>query len=102
LVEDLAPQAAALMVGIPAMSLSIGLYWTLPVRHFKGTQSAASIGAISTIGNIGGIGALNAMPALAHIGGSAAAALWYPCAGMAIVLLYALVALLREKGAHPR
>jgi len=95
--RQLLPQAAALMVGIPAMSLSLGLFWTLPVRHFKGTGSAAAIGAISTIGNIGGIAALNMMPALAHLGGSPAAALWYPCVGMMIVLVYALHALLRER-----
>jgi MFS family permease len=98
--RELVPQAAALMIGIPAMSLSLGLYWTLPVRHFSGTESAAAIGAISTIGNIGGIGALNMMPALAHIGGSPAAALWYPCIGMVIVLLYASFALVREKRSH--
>ena len=96
-VHSLAPQAIALLIGIPAMSLSLGLYWTLPVRHFTGTQSAAAIGAISTIGNIGGIAALNLMPALAHLGGSPAAALWYPCVGMLVIMIYAAQALLRQR-----
>jgi len=95
--RQLGPQAASLLVGIPCMSISLALYWTLPVRHFSGPNSAAAIGAISTIGNVGGIAALNMMPALARIGGSPASALWYPCGGMTLILLYAVYAFVTER-----
>jgi MFS family permease len=95
------PQVAALLAGIPAMSLVLGFFWTLTVRRFHGPGSAGAIGAVSTIGNIGGVGALNAMPALASLGGSASTALWCPCLGMIIILLYALFELRAAKISNP-
>lgn len=92
--DTLTIQATALMFGIPAISLCIGFFWTLPVRHFSGPHSAAAIGAISTVGNIGGVIALNSMPAIAKAGGSPAAALWYPSIGMIAVLIFASCSLI--------
>src|SRR3546814_14477461 len=51
---DLWIKAAALLVGIPAISLAIACFWTIPVRHFSGAPAAAGVGAISPIGQPGG------------------------------------------------
>jgi MFS family permease len=92
--EALEMKALALLFGIPATSLCIGFFWTLPVRHFSGPRSAAAIGAVSTIGNVGGIAALNLMPEIARIGGSPSTALWYPSIGMIGILSFAALSLL--------
>lgn len=85
----LAVKGTALMVGIPAISIAIACFWTIPVRYFSGAQAAASIGAISMIGNLGGVATLNLMPALAAYSGSPAAALWVPSVGMAAIGIWA-------------
>lgn len=88
---------ASLMVGIPAISLAISCFWTLPVRYFSGGRAAAAIGAISTIGNLGGVATLNAMPAVAKMGGSPATALLVPSVGMVVVIVAALAMFLKAK-----
>ena len=88
---------ASLMVGIPAISLAISCFWTLPVRYFSGGRAAAAIGAISTIGNLGGVATLNAMPAVAKMGGSPATALLVPSFGMAVVIVASAAMLLRGR-----
>jgi MFS family permease len=88
---------ASLMVGIPAISLAISCFWTLPVRFFSGGRAAAAIGAISTIGNLGGVATLNAMPAVAKWGGSPATALLVPSIGMVVVIVAAVAMLLKTK-----
>lgn len=85
----LAMKGAALMIGIPAISIAIACFWTIPVRYFSGAQAAASIGSISMIGNLGGVATLNLMPALAGYSGSPATALWVPSIGMAVVGIWA-------------
>ena len=85
----LALKGAALLVGIPAISICIACFWTIPVRYFSGAQSAAAIGAISTIGNLGGVVTLNLMPGIAKHFGSPAYALWVPSVGMTAVALWA-------------
>lgn len=82
-------KGAALLVGIPAMSIGIACFWTIPVRYFSGSQAAASIGSISMIGNMGGVATLNLMPALAAYAGSPSAALWVPSIGMAVIGVWA-------------
>jgi MFS family permease len=79
----------ALLVGIPAVSLGIACFWTIPVRYFSGAEAAAAIGSISMIGNLGGVVTLNLMPALAAHAGSAASALWVPSLGLTIIALWA-------------
>ncbi len=90
---------ASLMVGIPAISLAISCFWTLPVRYFSGGRAAAAIGAISTLGNLGGVATLNAMPAVAKMGGSPATALLVPSFGMAVVIVVSVAMLLRGRSA---
>ncbi|WP_218000351.1 MFS transporter [Sphingomonas soli] len=85
----LALKGAALLIGIPALSIGIACYWTIPVRYFSGAKAAASIGAISMIGNMGGVATLNLMPALAAYSGSPSAALWVPSIGMAVIGVWA-------------
>lgn len=85
----LAMKGAALMVGIPAISIAIACFWTIPVRYFSGARAAASIGSISMIGNLGGVATLNLMPALAAYSGSPATALWVPSIGMAVIGIWA-------------
>jgi len=91
------PKALALLVGIPAISLCIACFWTIPVRYFTGGHAAVAIGGISTIGNIGGVATLNLMPALAQHMGSPAAALWVPSLGMVVIGIWALM-LIRNGG----
>ena len=79
----------ALLIGIPAISVSIACFWTIPVRYFAGERAAAAIGAVSMVGNIGGVVALNLMPALAGWAHSPSAALWFPSIGMIVVGLWA-------------
>jgi MFS family permease len=102
--QALEMKALALLFGIPATSLCIGFFWTLPVRHFSGPRSAAAIGAVSTIGNLGGIAALNLMPEIARIGGSPSTALWYPSIGMIGIVGFAAISLLalRSTREEPR
>ena len=99
----LAWKGAALLVGIPAISIAIACFWTIPVRYFSGAQAAASIGSISMIGNMGGVATLNLMPALASYSGSPAAALWVPSIGMAVIGIWSAWISFgpgRARGAH--
>ena len=91
--QALEMKALALLFGIPATSLCIGFFWTLPVRHFSGPRSAAAIGAVSTIGNLGGVASLNLMPEIARVGGSPSTALWYPSIGMIGIMIFAVLSL---------
>ncbi len=91
-------KGAALMIGIPAISICIACFWTIPVRHFSGAHAAAAIGGISTIGNLGGVATLNLMPALASHLGTPADALWVPSLGMMVIALWALWLILRSSG----
>src|SRR3546814_17570036 len=84
---DLWIKAAALLVGIPAISLAIACFWTIPVRHFSGAAAAAGIGAISTIGNLGGVATLNMMPAIAIRFDAPSRARWVPSVGMVVIAL---------------
>jgi MFS family permease len=95
-VENNMLRYAALLVGIPCISLTLALYWTFPVRIFRGAHSAAAIGTISMLGNFGGLVAQNAMPAVAKAGGGASAALWVPCVCLVAILAGALVVLTRR------
>ncbi len=97
----LAFKGSAMMIGIPAISLCMACFWTIPVRYFSGEHSAAAIGGISTIGNLGGVVTLNMMPALAQHLGSPARALWAPSIGMGILGLWALVMVVRAGAAKP-
>lgn len=97
LVGGLAIKGAALLVGIPAISLSIACFWTIPVRYFTGAHSAAAIGAISTIGNLGGVVTLNLMPSIAKSLGSPAYALLVPSIGMTALALWAAWFVLRRE-----
>ncbi|WP_414902115.1 MFS transporter [Sphingomonas flavalba] len=87
----------ALLVGIPAISLGIACFWTIPVRHFSGAAAAAAIGAISTIGNLGGVATLNLMPAIALRFDAPAMALWVPSIGMAVIALWTLKVIADER-----
>jgi len=86
----LALKAAAVMLGIPAISLSVACFWTIPVKYFSGAQSAAAIGAISMIGNMGGVATLNLMPAIATGFGSPQVALWVPGVGMGLIAIWGI------------
>lgn len=86
---------AALLIGTPCISLSIGLFWTFPVRLFAGVQAAACIAAINVFGNVGGFIAQNLMPAAAHWGGSPGFAMWVPSLCMAAIGIGAAVAAAR-------
>lgn len=86
----LAFKGAALLVGIPAISIGIACFWTIPVRYFSGAEAAAAIGAVSMIGNLGGVATLNLMPALSAHYGSPSVALWVPSIGMAVVAVWAV------------
>jgi MFS family permease len=90
-----------LLAGIPAVSLVVALYWTFPVRLFKGAQSAAAIGAICMFGNFAGLIGQNMMPAVAALGGSASAALWVPCVCLGAIMAGALVTLARKQQPVP-
>ncbi len=78
-------KAVALLFGIPAISLSIACFWTIPTKYFSGAHGAAAIGSVSMIANLGGFAALNAMPAMADYLGSPTRALWVPSVGLAII-----------------
>lgn len=91
LIDDTWVQYAALLVGIPCISLVLSLYWAFPVRLFRGARSAAAVAAISMIGNVGGLIGQNAMPAVAKLGGSPVTALWVPCVCLGLIGLGALI-----------
>jgi MFS family permease len=96
LVDDSMFRYGCLLVGIPCISLVVALYWTFPVRLFKGAQSAAAIGAIAMLGNFGGLIGQNMMPAIAQWGGHPTAALWVPCVCLGAIMAGALNALARS------
>lgn len=95
-------KGCALLLGIPAISLCIACFWTIPVRYFRGAEGAAAIGATSMIGNLGGVATLNLMPALAGYWGSPAAALWVPSLGMAVIAIWAVCLIAADRRSTAR
>ncbi|MDE2075117.1 MAG: MFS transporter, partial [Alphaproteobacteria bacterium] len=81
----------ALVVGTPCISLSIAVFWALPVRLFAGVRAAAAIAAINVFGNVGGFIAQNLMPAAARAGGGPGAAMWVPSLCLLAIGIGALV-----------
>ncbi|PZU61221.1 MAG: MFS transporter [Sphingobium sp.] len=90
-------KVSALLFGIPAISLCIACFWTIPVRYFSGAHAAAAIGAISMVGNLGGVATLNLMPAIGTHLGSPALALWVPSIGMLSIALWSAWLIARER-----
>lgn len=82
-------KGAAAMLGIPALSLCLACFWTVPVRYFRGVDAAVAIGMISTLGNIGGVAALNLMPYIAERYGSPSFGLAVPSVAMLAVVVWA-------------
>ena len=87
---------AALVIGTPFISLSIGLFWAFPVRLFAGAMAAAAIAAINVFGNVGGFIAQNLMPAVAKLGDSPGFAMWVPSLCMAAIGVGAAVVAARR------
>ena len=90
----------ALVVGTPCISLSIAVFWALPVRLFAGVHAAAAIAAINVFGNLGGFIAQNLMPAAAKAGGGPGAAMWVPSLCLLAIGLGAMV--VRGRRATPQ
>ncbi len=87
---------AMLVVGIPCISVTLGLYWTYPARMFTGALAATALATINSISNFGGLIGQNLMPAIAQAGGSPSAALIVPCVCLALFGLCATVVLIRR------
>ena len=82
---------AALVAGIPCISLLYPCFWSIPPRYFAGHRAAASIGAITSIGGLGGFIGQNLMPWVAQSIGRPVAAMLVPGACLALVGAVALV-----------
>jgi hypothetical protein len=95
-VENSVFRYAMLVIGIPCISITLGLYWTYPARMFRGAQAAAALATINSISNLGGLIGQNLMPALAKAGGSPSAALIAPCVCLGLFGICAVVVLVRR------
>lgn len=93
LVDNSMFRYAMLLIGIPCVSIALSFYWTFPALLFRGAPAAAALAAINSVGNLGGLLGQNLMPAVAHVGGSPAAALLVPCACLGLLAIGVTLAL---------
>lgn len=84
---------AAFLLGMPCISLMFPCFWYLPSQIFKGAHAAAAMAAITTLGSLGGFLSQNVMPWVAHLSGSALAAMIVPAISMAWLSLSAIIML---------
>jgi len=80
----------AFVLGTPCISLMFPCFWYLPSQIFKGAHAAAAMAAITTLGSLGGFLSQNVMPWVAHLSGSALAAMIVPAISLALLSLSAI------------
>jgi MFS family permease len=77
---------AALVIGMPCMSVLPPCFWWLPSKTFGGRSSASTFAAITTVGSLGGVLAQSLMPVVAQAAGRPIAAMLVPAAALTLVL----------------
>jgi len=83
----------AFVLGTPCISLMFPCFWYLPSQIFKGAHAAAAMAAITTLGSLGGFLSQNLMPWVAHLSGSALAAMIVPALSLALLAASAMIML---------